>query len=167
MTLTQEHIDLIVKAAKSSSSTVERITFKNVPLGDPSRVLLDIVAQCPRLKHFSHQVGKRRSDMRSTFLLPVKVEDPPLSDIPYDVYMLTSLNLYMGFSHSGFEPQPTPRLFHQFIKRCPHLERLSINAYDHMDHGKVIRAAVKHCPRLKDLVVSHPETKIPSKAENT
>ncbi|KAI7877637.1 hypothetical protein K492DRAFT_239015 [Lichtheimia hyalospora FSU 10163] len=44
----KEHIYSIVNAVKSCTSSVERMTLKDIYLGNPARVLLDI--HCPRLK---------------------------------------------------------------------------------------------------------------------
>lgn len=169
MLLKREHIGLVVRAAKSCNSTVERITFKDVPLGNPARVLLDILGQCPQLKHFSYHVGKRNGDPRTTFVLPIHVEDPPLSAIPYDIYMLSTLDLSMGPFHRGFGPQQQRpiKLLQNLIKRCPHLERLCLNVVDNIEHGKVMRAAVKHCPLLKDLVWIYLGSEVPNSAKYT
>ena len=167
MLMEKNHIDLTVKATTSRISTVERVTFKDVPLGDPVCVLLDIVAQCPQLRHFSWRVGKRHSDMRITFpLRNYPVEDPPLN-FPYDVYMITTLDLYMGLGFIGFGPRCPSKVLPNLIKRCPHLERLNICSHDNIDHDKVMRTAINYCPRLKDLTSTNPFWEIPSSIEYT
>lgn len=176
MLLKEKDIDMAVNAVNSCTSAVEELTFKDVHLGDPAHVLLEVVGQCPQLKHFAYSVGIRGFDREQTFPISYPAKDPLLKRIPHDVYMLTTLDLSMGRSFTERVQLQPLSLLPRFLKRCPHLERLKVDSDDIVSHEKPKRASikrssrmkdlmsavVKYCPRLKDLVSAHPAWSMPS-----
>lgn len=185
MSLKKEHIDLVLEAVQSPNSIVERLSFKNFNFGSQVYILCDILGRCPQLRHFTYHVDSKRPGLDSlrgfhckldiSFLKRHMIQhfskDTILDKIPHGVYMLTTLDLSMDerrYRNDSADPIKAMEpliLLPNFIKRCPHLERLRIDSFDHVSHGHVIRAAIKHCHRLKDLIVSE-SCKIPIRVVN-
>lgn len=174
MPLNKKHIDLILKAVQSHHSIAESLSFKDFNHGSQVYILRDILGQCPQLRHFTYHVGIERPSFEMRMGYPCKLDisflkqhmvryffkGRILDKIPHGVYKLTTLDLSMDVRRYRIDPADPVKamepliLLPYFIKRCPHLERLRIDSFDHIHHGHVIRTAIKHCHRLKDLIVS-------------
>lgn len=152
--LQSKHIDLLVEGVQSPNAKLESLSFYHVYLGYEDNALLLLLGRCSQLKRFSLKEDwlakyARRMDDRKLFKVP-NIGYRMLSDgIPYDTYMLTTLDLFMRHKCSLIEETMLPDL----IKRSPHLRRLRISFIDIIPHGEIMRAAVDHCHSLKDLLV--------------